>query len=61
MLVKEVEVVHEASAQPGPVAIRWAQCPQRLRLVKRAASAYEHGSLANAPMTVIARLDWAIQ
>ena len=28
MLVKEVEFVHEVSAQPGLVAIRWAQCPQ---------------------------------
>ena len=33
------EVVHEVSAQPGLVAIRWAQCAQPLRLVKRAASA----------------------
>jgi hypothetical protein len=39
MFVKDVEVVHENSAQPGPKPIRWAQCLQALRLVKRAAGA----------------------
>ena len=39
MFVKDVEVVHENSAQPGPSPIRWAQCLQALRLVKRAAGA----------------------
>ena len=39
MFVKDVEVVHENSAQPGPIPIRWAQCPQAPQLVKRAAGA----------------------
>ncbi len=37
MFVKDVEVVHENSAQPGSIPIRWAECLQAARLVKRAA------------------------
>jgi hypothetical protein len=61
MFVKDVEVVHENSAQPGPKPIRWAQCLQAQRLVKRAAGAYSVVPITPSPFDVIARLDRAIQ
>jgi hypothetical protein len=46
MFVKDVEVVHENSAQPGSIPIRWAECLQAARLVKRAAGAYSLSDFA---------------